>query len=798
MGNVVTKRFFVFLTLFTTLIFQIQQPVIAMEAESNKEIQEITEDMNQNTEDEVLFQQVDEEKLEIISEEKITIEIEDSNQPVSDITLDEETVETDSNKEETITDEVIETSESELDKIASEEIIEDENDDILIEENISLKSEEETEPLIMMLSYPVMLLNSPKSANAIYVNGVNGDDSKDGSTKENAVKTFAKAKELATNNQGITTIFVTGTISTSGDVSLEGTNAILKREATFNGYILDVAVGKTLTLTNITVDGNSEEAINASSSLVRASGTLNITDGTILQNNKIGTKTQIKREGGAVYSSGGTINMTNGTIQNNTANSGGGIMLRNNAKLNMSGGTIINNQAINGKSTWNDAGAGGGVALYNGGTFNLSGGLIQNNTSEEVGGGISVGTLEASSANNILNMTGGTIDGNTSNATGGGIFIQAAYGTTRISRATITAGNITNNKMLGTGKTNFMFGGGGIYVNGLDASGYKNGELFLDNVVVTNNEAKIQGGGYASCPVSNTKIYVGGAIYGNSKSDSTNDAREIYIYSDTGSWLGAHAGNPKYYISDTMLGGIPYNWKDENNKEVPLNKLSGTLMGDGTELKLHTDSVGNANTLSLAKVFITGNYSETRGGGIGSNGDVTIGKAGGLFNIDVDKTWDDNNNQSGTRPSTIEIELFRKVKGSSDDPEFIGYETMVPDTSGNWSLTINNLLIKDSNGNDYEYSIKERTVSGYKATITGDQTSGFVIDNCKLPNKPTNPINPKTNKENNNPNTETQKDPSLNLYGYVVPNTGDERTVYIWIGILVVAIGGLLIINRKK
>lgn len=90
-------------------------------------------------------------------------------------------------------------------------------------------------------------------------------------------------------------------------------------------------------------------------------------------------------------------------------------------------------------------------------------------------------------------MTGGTIDGNSAGATGGGIFVQAAY--TGIisnleSKANITARYITNNKMLNSGITNSLFGGGGIYVNGYDFDGFSNGELFLENVIITVTKPK--------------------------------------------------------------------------------------------------------------------------------------------------------------------------------------------------------------------------------------------------------------------------------------------------------------------
>ena len=40
---------------------------------------------------------------------------------------------------------------------------------------------------------------------------------------------------------------------------------------------------------------------------------------------------------------------------------------------------------------------------------------------------------------------------------------------------------------------------------------------YMTNVIISNNEARLQGGGYASCPINNTIIYLkeGAALYGN-------------------------------------------------------------------------------------------------------------------------------------------------------------------------------------------------------------------------------------------------------------------------------------------
>ncbi|HHU52466.1 MAG TPA: Cna B-type domain-containing protein [Clostridiaceae bacterium] len=589
---------------------------------------------------------------------------------------------------------------------------------------------------------PVEKRNLAENTTAIYLNGVRGDDSNDGSTKETAVKTFAKAKELATTHPGIKTIYITGTVSVTGDISLEDTNAILKREASFNDYLLRVASGATTTLKNITVDGHGELVENKKS-LIYVSGTLNINDGTVLENNKIinTTANYSMSEGGAVYSSGGIINMTGGTIRHNQANYGGGVCLINRSTFNMSGGTIEENKAnrLHDPNYNYYYAAGGGVLLYGGSTFNLSGsGSIQNNYSDEIGGGISVGSNSWSRPSSKLFMTGGTVNGNYAGSSGGGIFVQSSLAGSH-GIATISAGYITNNVMDGTGVTNKAFGGGGIYVNGIDPNyyGYKwtSGQLYLTNVIITDNEATGtsgeggQGGGYAGCPISNTKIYLkdGGAIYQNRGTA----AKDIYILGDSRTeYWQSHSGHPEYFISNTMLGGVPYCWKDNDGNEVPLNSLSGKLTVDGESIDLQTDAVADANTNNLAKVFIMGNKSTTRGGGIGSNGNVTIGTADPTaIEIQASKIWDDQNDEDNNRPATVIVELWRKLKDGTDDPIYIGHETMTSDEDGNWSMKFSNLPKTDPSGAEYEYSVKERKVPGYICKVTGDVTNGFTLTN---------------------------------------------------------------------
>ncbi|MDK7123240.1 hypothetical protein QP381_09110, partial [Pauljensenia sp. UMB6358] len=81
-------------------------------------------------------------------------------------------------------------------------------------------------------------------------------------------------------------------------------------------------------------------------------------------------------------------------------------------------------------------------------------------------------------------------------------------------------------------------------------------------------------------------------------------------------------------ISKRMLGGVAYNWKNKDNSPLAESKHKGILSKNNEYIALHTDEKGNELTSNLEKVLISGNKSNTRGGGIGSNGTVTIGTEG--------------------------------------------------------------------------------------------------------------------------------------------------------------------------
>lgn len=521
---------------------------------------------------------------------------------------------------------------------------------------------------LMGIGAPPAFALPAEGGSAIYLDGKSGADTNDGSSAGAAVGTFAHAKELAQANRAIKTIYVSGEVKLpAGEVSLAGTDAIVKRAPSYTGALFNVS-GVQVTLATIIIDGNADEVPRVDKPLVTvaASGALTIQDGTILRNNAAkSARIGENEKGGAVGVSKASVTMTGGLIENNQANNGGGIGLSYQATLTMTGGTIRNNRAVTGLTGKIDgnsyqifdvAGAGGGVHIDDQCTMNLSGGTIEHNSADEVGGAISAGNLQSSQGAQLI-MTGGTLDANSCGATGGAVFVQAGA-TPYHATAKITGGAITNNAATGKGQTNNMFGGGGIYVNGYASQyGFSNGELYLENALITENSAAYEGGGYAACPVSVSRITIedGTALLRNTTESGR--SREVYILA---AFIpGGHGGDPSYKIPERMLGGLPNNWKDNDNALLPLDQLEGTL--HNANLSVHTDEQRMDAAKALAKVVIKGNTSVTRGGGIGSNGSVFIGKQEEHpKNLLIEKTW-----EQGLEAHEIQVELHAKV-GEAD------------------------------------------------------------------------------------------------------------------------------------
>lgn len=81
-----------------------------------------------------------------------------------------------------------------------------------------------------------------------------------------------------------------------------------------------------------------------------------------------------------------------------------------------------------------------------------------------------------------------------------------------------------------------------------------------------------------------------------------------------------------------------------------------------------------------------------------------------VMNLNVEKIWDDANNQDGKRPDSITVSLIKN--GQATDTTI----TIKDDGQGNWRGTFKDLPVFE-NGNVIKYTIKEEQVEGYTSSI---------------------------------------------------------------------------------
>ena len=89
--------------------------------------------------------------------------------------------------------------------------------------------------------------------------------------------------------------------------------------------------------------------------------------------------------------------------------------------------------------------------------------------------------------------------------------------------------------------------------------------------------------------------------------------------------------------------------------------------------------------------------------------------------ISGQKTWNDNDNQDGKRPSKITVNLLANgVKVASKEVK--------PDATGNWTYHFDHLDVVDDAGNVIAYTVSEEPVAGYETTVEGTN-----ITNNRIP-----------------------------------------------------------------
>ncbi len=218
--------------------------------------------------------------------------------------------------------------------------------------------------------------------NTVYLNGAAGSDTNDGTSAAQAVKTFSRAKGLLATDGG--TIYINGlvTITDTQTWDLSGyTNALVIRDSTYTGHLVQMSTGGSLTLSNITIDGNKTSVASANSLIrVNVGSNLIMNSGAILQNNNGAANPGAVFVAGSL-AGGGTFTMNDGRITNNsttstdTTHTGGGVGVPYGA-FYMNGGSIDHNTSP----------TGGGITARM--PIYLNGGIITANTGTNSGNAI--------------------------------------------------------------------------------------------------------------------------------------------------------------------------------------------------------------------------------------------------------------------------------------------------------------------------------------------------------------------------------------------------------------------------
>lgn len=313
-----------------------------------------------------------------------------------------------------------------------------------------------------------------QAAKTVYLNTVSGSDGKDGATSANAVKTLDKAVELA--GEGGTVYLTLAGVTIDKNTNLS--NVTFKRVSDNYRTMFTVDQGATLTLENVTLDGENKSgtehcvevknrsrlvingttkicnskttALSVQNASVEMNGgeicnnegtsagavvlsSMGGTSGFIMNGGKIWGNSSTANQAGAIYVSDGcTFNLKKGEIyQNRTNGHGGAFAIR--GKVDMTGGSVHHNTAT----------SGGGMLLNDAGILNITGGEIASN-SFQWGGGINA------NGHPTVTLSGtGAVKDNTSTANAAGIFLEGddGQGTT----FTMTGGSITGNKAGGNG-----------------------------------------------------------------------------------------------------------------------------------------------------------------------------------------------------------------------------------------------------------------------------------------------------------------------------------------------------------
>lgn len=108
--------------------------------------------------------------------------------------------------------------------------------------------------------------------------------------------------------------------------------------------------------------------------------------------------------------------------------------------------------------------------------------------------------------------------------------------------------------------------------------------------------------------------------------------------------------------------------------------------------------------------------------------------------VKVTKTWKDEDNKDGKRPSSDEF--AKSIHLMNGNKEVTGVTPVITDNQDNtYTISYENLPLKDSSGNEIKYTVKEDEITGYDADKSTVENGG-TITNTQEKEEPKDPAGP--------------------------------------------------------
>ena len=180
-------------------------------------------------------------------------------------------------------------------------------------------------------------------------------------------------------------------------------------------------------------------------------------------------------------------------------------------------------------------------------------------------------------------------------------------------------------------------------------------------------------------------------------------------------------------------------WEDNNNQDgVRPTNITVILKADGNIIESATLNSSNKWSISFKNlpVYKNGKLIKYSIGEINVaeyTQEITNDTAYGviIFNahipkvteVNVEKIWNDNDNQDGIRPTSITVVLLANG---------IKINETTLNTLNNWTSSFNNLPVYQY-GNKIKYSIEELRVDNYTSTISNETPYKWIINNTYIP-----------------------------------------------------------------